>query len=256
MRGWTERRDLELREALEPVGVLIADPEPAVRARLAGILREHGYAVIEAEGAAEALLQAGAHLPDVVLIDPALRDGAGASVARLLREMEPLRTSSLIALVEPPAGTWCVPRVFDHVLERTVPAPALLAVLERCLAEQDPRGRDAAHGWLTLETEVPTAFRVEAEALNVRVLQGLRQSLRAAGVEFREDESGEDRVLLFRASVAELLDLGVGRDAPEELLETVLHAYPGARGRRAQLEARLAELAAAHRLIRAYRRAG
>jgi two-component system, OmpR family, KDP operon response regulator KdpE len=66
--------------------VLIIEDETQMRRFLRTSLSSHGYRVIEAENAEEALRQATAYNPDLVLLDLGLPDEDGLVVARRLRE--------------------------------------------------------------------------------------------------------------------------------------------------------------------------
>lgn len=65
---------------------LVVDDEPQMRRFLRASLGAHGYRVIEAGTAAEALLLASSHNPSIVLLDLGLPDGDGMMVTRRLRE--------------------------------------------------------------------------------------------------------------------------------------------------------------------------
>ncbi len=66
--------------------VLVVEDETQMRRFLRASLTAHGYRVIEAATAAEALQQATAYNPDVVLLDLGLPDMDGLAVTRQLRE--------------------------------------------------------------------------------------------------------------------------------------------------------------------------
>ena len=65
--------------------VLVVEDEPRMRRFLRASLRVHGYRLIEAERAAEALHLAASHNPEMVLLDLGLPDGDGIEVIRRLR---------------------------------------------------------------------------------------------------------------------------------------------------------------------------
>jgi len=65
--------------------VLIVEDEPQILRTLAIIIRAAGYDVVTAETAAQALSVAGAHPPDLVVLDLGLPDRDGVSVIRGLR---------------------------------------------------------------------------------------------------------------------------------------------------------------------------
>jgi two-component system, OmpR family, KDP operon response regulator KdpE len=66
--------------------VLVVEDEPQVRRFLRPALEAQGYRVVEAITAADAIVQATSHNPDVVLLDLGLPDGDGIEVTRRLRE--------------------------------------------------------------------------------------------------------------------------------------------------------------------------
>ncbi len=70
---------------LKPL-VLLAEDEPQMRTFVRLALIAHGYRVLEVETGREALQQAAAHTPDLVLLDLGLPDMDGLDVTRGLRE--------------------------------------------------------------------------------------------------------------------------------------------------------------------------
>jgi len=66
--------------------VLLVEDEPQMRRFLRAALTSHGYRLVEAVTAAEALSLATSHNPEIVLLDLGLPDGDGIDVARRLRE--------------------------------------------------------------------------------------------------------------------------------------------------------------------------
>jgi two-component system KDP operon response regulator KdpE len=65
--------------------VLVVEDGPQMRRFLRTSLSAHGYRVIEAGTAREALILARGHRPDLILLDLGLPDGDGLTVARTLR---------------------------------------------------------------------------------------------------------------------------------------------------------------------------
>ena len=65
--------------------ILLIEDEPQVRRFLRPTLRSAGYRLVEAETAAEGVMQAEAHNPDLILLDLGLPDGDGVEVTRKLR---------------------------------------------------------------------------------------------------------------------------------------------------------------------------
>src|SRR5689334_16683999 len=70
--------------------VLIVEDEPQMRRFLRATLGAHGYRLLEAGTAAEALRLATSHNPALVLLDLGLPDAEGFEVTRRLREWSQL----------------------------------------------------------------------------------------------------------------------------------------------------------------------
>jgi two-component system, OmpR family, KDP operon response regulator KdpE len=66
--------------------VLLVEDEPQMRRFLRALLDSHGYRVVEAQSAREAIAEATARAPELVLLDLGLPDGDGIEVTRRLRE--------------------------------------------------------------------------------------------------------------------------------------------------------------------------
>jgi two-component system KDP operon response regulator KdpE len=66
--------------------ILVVDDEPQILRALQTSLRAAGYEVDTASDAAGALMAAGSHPPDAVILDLVLPDGTGTEIARRLRE--------------------------------------------------------------------------------------------------------------------------------------------------------------------------
>jgi len=81
MNGQTEPR-------VSPPGplVLVVDDEPQMRRFLRAALPAHGYRLVEATTASEALVEASTRSPDVILLDLGLPDLDGVELTRRLRE--------------------------------------------------------------------------------------------------------------------------------------------------------------------------
>lgn len=70
---------------IEKAGILIVEDESDIRRFLRTTLQSHGFATAEAGSVREALQQATARRPDVVLLDLGLPDGDGLDLIRELR---------------------------------------------------------------------------------------------------------------------------------------------------------------------------
>ncbi|HEX7600078.1 MAG TPA: response regulator [Polyangiaceae bacterium] len=66
--------------------VLVVEDEPQMRRFLRASLTPHGFRLLEAKTAAEALTLATAHVPELILLDLGLPDADGLEVVRALRE--------------------------------------------------------------------------------------------------------------------------------------------------------------------------
>jgi two-component system KDP operon response regulator KdpE len=66
--------------------VLVVEDEPQMRKFIRASLRSHGYRVIEAERASEALMLITSQNPELVLLDLGLPDGDGIDVTKQVRE--------------------------------------------------------------------------------------------------------------------------------------------------------------------------
>lgn len=66
--------------------VLVIEDEPQMRKFIRASLSSHGYRVLEAERASEAVSMITSHNPEIVLLDLGLPDGDGIELTRQLRE--------------------------------------------------------------------------------------------------------------------------------------------------------------------------
>ncbi|NUP12372.1 MAG: response regulator [Polyangiaceae bacterium] len=66
--------------------VLVVEDEPPMRKLLRATLQSHGYRVVDAASAAEAMTMFTSHNPDLVILDLGLPDVDGIDVTRRLRE--------------------------------------------------------------------------------------------------------------------------------------------------------------------------
>ena len=70
--------------------ILVIEDEPQIRRFLRTSLEATGYRVIEAENGQRGLIEAGAHKPDLVLVDLGLPDMDGVEVIRRIRAWSPM----------------------------------------------------------------------------------------------------------------------------------------------------------------------
>ncbi|MDC3958366.1 response regulator [Polyangium jinanense] len=66
--------------------VLLVEDEPQMRRFMRATLTSHGYRLLEAGSAAEALMLASTHNPELLLLDLGLPDGDGIDLTRRIRE--------------------------------------------------------------------------------------------------------------------------------------------------------------------------
>jgi len=66
--------------------VLVVEDEPQMRKFIRASLTSHGYRVLEADRAQEAVMLATSHNPELLLLDLGLPDGDGIDLARRIRE--------------------------------------------------------------------------------------------------------------------------------------------------------------------------
>jgi CheY-like chemotaxis protein len=88
--------------------VLIADADPASRARRSEQLRNRGFRVAVARTSFEAIVKASCQLPDLILIDSSLSDG----VAEATELLSTCPATAHIPIVRLAAGRRLPPRVF------------------------------------------------------------------------------------------------------------------------------------------------
>jgi two-component system KDP operon response regulator KdpE len=74
--------------SVDPVAplVLVVEDEPQMRRFIRASLTSHGYRLVEAERASEAVALATSHNPELMLLDLGLPDGDGLDLTRQLRE--------------------------------------------------------------------------------------------------------------------------------------------------------------------------
>jgi DNA-binding NarL/FixJ family response regulator len=135
--------------------VVVIDPQPAVRAGLAMLLRtEPGLVPVgSAVGAHDGLELVTRQRPDVVLLDPQLLDGDGLGVCRRLRALDPApRVVLYTAGGDPTLAVTARVAGADGLVDKAAPAPELFEAIRRVARGQTalpPLGREeldaAAH---------------------------------------------------------------------------------------------------------------
>lgn len=76
--------------SINAVSVLVVDDEPPIRRLLRTSLAPHGYRVVEAETAVDAVAEIRHHEPDIVVLDLGLPDHDGLEVIRTIRSFSAL----------------------------------------------------------------------------------------------------------------------------------------------------------------------
>jgi len=118
----------------DPVDVLIADDDPALRAGLRLLLERAGYRCAEAGDGEQALALACRRRPCCVLLDLAMPRLGGLAVARLLRADPRLGgtpVNCLTGLAGRGAREQALRAGCEHVLTKPLDAAAVLAVVRR-----------------------------------------------------------------------------------------------------------------------------
>ena len=118
--------------------ILVVDDEPSVRAMVLAAIRVRAdrYRVIEGSNAREAIARAGAHQPDLVLLDVALPDHDGFWVCRTLKAgptTAHIRVVMLTAMSLPSDRDQAVEAGADGYIVKPFSPRALLEQLEQRL---------------------------------------------------------------------------------------------------------------------------
>jgi two-component system response regulator MprA len=114
--------------------ILVVDDDPAVRSMLKRVLADEGYGVTCASNQNEALRNADATPPDLVLLDLSLREKNGWEVFQHLSKIKPLipvviitgKANQLFTALAAGAGA---------LLEKPLHFPKLLQTIRKLLAE-------------------------------------------------------------------------------------------------------------------------
>jgi CheY-like chemotaxis protein len=112
----------------------VVDDNPDHLALLAELLREHGYDVIEANDASEALRLVPNQKPDACVIDIGLPGMDGYELARKLRQIPETRDSRLVAVTG--YGTKSDKEAFEEAgFDHYFPKPPNIEELNRALSK-------------------------------------------------------------------------------------------------------------------------
>lgn len=107
--------------------ILIVEDDPTIREPLAGLLREVGYAVLEARNGAEGLRQAAEQRPDLILLDLTMPAMNGSEFLTAQREDSALVDIPVIAMS---AGTLGEDVAMGRVAARISKPFDIMALLE------------------------------------------------------------------------------------------------------------------------------
>ncbi len=125
--------------------VLIVDDEPAIRLGVADFLRGQGYDVAEAATLAAAQEAFGSAPPDAAVVDHHLPDGDALELLAWLREAQiAVPVVILTGHGSIDLAVRAIKEGAEQFLTKPVELPALAVVLERALANQRTRRREAA----------------------------------------------------------------------------------------------------------------
>ncbi len=125
--------------------ILVVEDDSSVRNLMATTLRAHGYRFIVAENAANALMQAASHAPDVMLLDLGLPDLDGVEVIRRIRSWSQMPIIVISARSEERDKIQALDVGADDYLTKPFSVEELLArirVMQRRLAVIRTQDRD------------------------------------------------------------------------------------------------------------------
>jgi CheY-like chemotaxis protein len=116
---------------------LVMDDDPALRALLAEVLADEGYAVVQAANGREGVVLAREHHPHVILLDLQLPPTLGMGVLDELRRSEATRYIPVVVVSgeQPPDRHGDVPRP-DGVVRKPFDVGELLAHVGRVAAPE------------------------------------------------------------------------------------------------------------------------
>jgi CheY-like chemotaxis protein len=141
-----EAPEADDRAAAGAIRVLVVDDNRDSANSLSRLLALDGHDVHTAYEGAQALAEAAAFPPDVILLDLGLPDRNGFEVAAELRSAPDFRDTMIVALTgwgQPEDRRRSREAGFDHHLVKPVEIEALRSILA-AVAEADRRGRDGA----------------------------------------------------------------------------------------------------------------
>lgn len=124
--------------------VLVVEDEPQMRKFIRASLASHGYRVLEAERAAEAVMMLTSHNPELVLLDLGLPDGDGIDLAKQIREWSRVPIIVLSARGREDDKVAALDAGADDYLTKPFGVNELLARMRVALRHAQTRGDDPA----------------------------------------------------------------------------------------------------------------
>ena len=123
--------------------LLVIEDEPEIRRFLRSALGAEGYRVVEAESGARGIAEAGAHKPDLAIVDLGLPDVDGIEVIRRIRAWSPLPIVVLSARAQEKAKVEALDAGADDYVTKPFGVSELLARLRVALRHAARRGSGA-----------------------------------------------------------------------------------------------------------------
>ncbi len=165
--------------------VLVIEDEPEIRRFLRSALGSEGYRVVEADSGARGVIEAGAHKPDLAIVDLGLPDLDGIEVIRRIRAWSPMPILVLSARAREQAKVEALDAGADDYVTKPFGVGELLARLRVALrhAAAPRRGHRECCGFGDVEVDferrrVTRAGReVHLTPLEFRLLACLAQHL-------------------------------------------------------------------------------
>ena len=164
--------------------VLVIEDEPEIRRFLRSALGSEGYRVLEAENGARGEIEAGAHKPDLAIVDLGLPDIDGVELIRRIRAWSPMPIVVLSARAQESAKVEALDAGADDYVTKPFGVGELLARLRAALRHAARAGQAGARlrlGELELDLERRRVTRSGAEVhltpIEFRLLACLAQHL-------------------------------------------------------------------------------
>ena len=125
--------------------VLVIEDEPEIRRFLRSVLGAEGYRVVEADSGARGVAEAGAHKPDLAIVDLGLPDLDGIEVIRRIRAWSPMPIVVLSARAREQAKVEALDAGADDYVTKPFGVGELLARLRVALRHAARRGSGTAN---------------------------------------------------------------------------------------------------------------